>query len=123
MTEFDSKISECVENPGEDMFTESFRAGRRTYFFDVKSSRNSEYYITITESKRKLLKNNKMVYEKHHIYLYKEDFAKFAFALEKVLNYIEEKQPSLEANLPTCSIEDSDIDLLTPVLSFEDLED
>lgn len=61
----------------EEIFAKSVRAGKRTYFFDVKSTRANDYYITITESKRKFGDDGAPVYEKHKIFLYREDFEKF----------------------------------------------
>ena len=66
------------------------RAGKRTYFFDVKTTKNDEKYLTITESKRKFdADNGTFFYEKHKLFLYKEDFTKFPNALGAVLNFIE----------------------------------
>jgi len=72
----------------EEIFSKSVRAGRRTYFFDVRSTRADDYYMTITESKRDFNKDGTPFYKKHKIYLYKEDFAKFKEALSEVSNYI-----------------------------------
>ena len=62
----------------EEIYTKVVRAGKRTYFFDVKATRKEDYYLTITESKKRLGKEGKFFYEKHKIFLYKEDFEKFA---------------------------------------------
>jgi len=73
----------------EEIFSRAVRAGKRTYFFDVKSTVGEEYYITITESKRRF--NNeqgKFFYEKHKLFLYKEDFDKFANGLSDVVEFI-----------------------------------
>jgi hypothetical protein len=64
------------------------RAGKRTYFFDVKATRREDYYLTITESKKRLGKEGKIFYEKHKIFLYKEDFEKFADGLKDAVDYI-----------------------------------
>ena len=72
----------------EEIFSKSVRAGRRTYFFDVRSTRAEDYYMTITESKRDFNDDGSPFYKKHKIYLYKEDFAKFKDALEEVSDYI-----------------------------------
>ncbi|MCQ2317461.1 MAG: PUR family DNA/RNA-binding protein [Bacteroidales bacterium] len=77
-------------NNREELFSRPVRAGKRTYFFDVKATRNDEKYVTITESKRRFNEDqNHFSYEKHKIFLYKEDFEKFANALRETLNYIE----------------------------------
>lgn len=72
----------------EEIFSKSVRAGRRTYFFDVRSTRADDYYMTITESKRDFNDDGTPFYKKHKIYLYKEDFAKFKEALNEVSDYI-----------------------------------
>ena len=61
----------------EEIFAKSVRAGKRTYFFDVKSTRANDYYLTITESKRRFGDDGAPIYEKHKIFLYREDFEKF----------------------------------------------
>ena len=65
------------------------RAGKRTYFFDVKATRKDDYYLTITESKKRLGKEGKVFYEKHKIFLYKEDFDKFSEGLKDAVTFIE----------------------------------
>lgn len=94
---------ESVENKEEMKNSESkfnqeihskvVRAGKRTYFFDVKSTRNDEYYLTITESKKRYSDNGKFHFEKHKVFLYKEDFGKFAEGLQEVMDYIGKMQP------------------------------
>jgi hypothetical protein len=73
---------ELEKNDRGDMFSKSVRAGKRTYFFDVKSTRGNDYYLTITESKKRFGTDGKFTYEKHKIFLYKEDFEKFMETLE-----------------------------------------
>ena len=76
------------DRSSEDVYSKPVRAGKRTYFFDVKSTRdNSDYYLTITESKRKVEPDGSFSFEKHKIYLYKEDFDKFQEGLSDVLEY------------------------------------
>ena len=72
----------------EEIFSKSVRAGRRTYFFDVRSTRAEDYYMTVTESKRDFNEDGTPFYKKHKIYLYKEDFVKFKEALNEVSDYI-----------------------------------
>jgi hypothetical protein len=72
----------------EEIYTKVVRAGKRTYFFDVKATRKEDYYLTITESKKRLGKEGKIFYEKHKIFLYKEDFDKFADGLMDAVGYI-----------------------------------
>ncbi len=74
----------------EDIFSRAVRAGKRTYFFDVKATRNDQYYLTITESKRRFQnEDGKFIYEKHKIFLYKEDFEKFVKGLDAAIRFIE----------------------------------
>jgi len=73
----------------EEIFTKVVRAGKRTYFFDVKATRKDDYYLTITESKKRLGKEGKVFYEKHKIFLYKEDFEKFTEGLKEAVTYID----------------------------------
>ncbi len=76
------------ERPGEDVYSKPVRAGKRTYFFDVKATKGSDYYLTITESKRKIERDGRFAYDKHKIFLYKEDFEKFSTGLAEVIEYI-----------------------------------
>lgn len=71
----------------QEIFSKRVKAGKRTYFFDVKATRSNDYYLTITESKRKIRENG-FSYEKHKLFLYKEDFAKFMDALESSVDHI-----------------------------------
>ena len=76
------------ERSGEDIYSKPVRAGKRTYFFDVKATKGNDYYLTITESKRRMDNSGHFAYDKHKIFLYKEDFEKFAEGLEEVIRYI-----------------------------------
>jgi len=76
------------KNVKEEIYTKVVRAGKRTYFFDVKATRKEDYYLTITESKKRLGKEGKIFYEKHKIFLYKEDFEKFADGLKDAVTFI-----------------------------------
>jgi hypothetical protein len=76
------------KNVREEIYTKVVRAGKRTYFFDVKATRKEDYYLTITESKKRLGKEGKIFYEKHKIFLYKEDFEKFAEGLKDAITFI-----------------------------------
>ena len=76
------------ERSGEDVFSKPVRAGKRTYFFDVKTTKGNDYYLTITESNRKVEKDVSFVDDKHKIFLYKEDFEKFTTGLQEVIDYI-----------------------------------
>tara|TARA_B110000003_G_scaffold12918_1_gene12939 strand:- start:43 stop:411 length:369 start_codon:yes stop_codon:yes gene_type:complete len=72
----------------KDIFSKKVKAGRRTYFFDVRETKASDYYMTLTESVRDFNEDGAPTYRKHKIYLYKEDFASFKDAFEEVSNYI-----------------------------------
>jgi hypothetical protein len=83
---------EELDNKGrkDEIYSLSIRAGKRTYFFDVKATRSDEYYLTITESKRKFSnEEGKFFYEKHKLFLYKEDFDKFVNGLNGVIEFIQ----------------------------------
>ncbi|MFY7666871.1 PUR family DNA/RNA-binding protein [Flavobacterium sp.] len=72
----------------EDIFSKVLRAGRRTYFFDVRATKADDYYITITESKKFTEEDGSFHFKKHKIYLYKEDFAAFAEILNDMTSYV-----------------------------------
>lgn len=80
---------EGMDNDREEIYSKAVRAGKRTYFFDVKSTRNNDYYLTITESKKRFDNDGNQNFEKHKIFLYKEDFEKFAEGLDEVVAYIQ----------------------------------
>lgn len=88
--------SAAMERSGDDVFSKPVRAGKRTYFFDVKATKGNDYYLTITESKRRIEKDGRFAYDKHKIFLYKEDFDKFSQGLEEVIAYIKERCPIAE---------------------------
>ena len=77
----------------EEIHSKAVRAGKRTYFFDVKATRRNDYYLTITESKKRFNRDGKFFYEKHKLFLYKEDFDKFADSLNEVIAFIREANP------------------------------
>jgi hypothetical protein len=77
----------------EDIHSKAVRAGKRTYFFDVKATRRNDYYLTITESKKRFSRDGKFFYEKHKLFLYKEDFDKFADSLTEIIEFIREANP------------------------------
>ncbi|WP_224997258.1 DUF3276 family protein [Cesiribacter sp. SM1] len=80
-------MEEQKETEKAEIYSQRVRAGKRTYFFDVKSTRSNDYYLTITESKRRF-KDDGFTYEKHKIFLYKEDFEKFLEALKESVEYV-----------------------------------
>ncbi|MFD2909270.1 PUR family DNA/RNA-binding protein [Flavobacterium ardleyense] len=72
----------------EEIFSKVLRAGRRTYFFDVRSTKADDYYITITESKKFTEEDGSFHFKKHKIYLYKEDFAAFREILDEMTDFV-----------------------------------
>ncbi len=72
----------------EEIFSQVLRAGRRTYFFDVRATKAEDYYLTVTESKKFTHEDGSFHYKKHKIYLYKEDFAEFNEMLKTATDYI-----------------------------------
>tara|TARA_B100000497_G_scaffold42856_1_gene49914 strand:- start:191 stop:577 length:387 start_codon:yes stop_codon:yes gene_type:complete len=72
----------------EEIFSKVLRAGRRTYFFDVRSTKAGDYYLTLTESKKFTNDDGSFHYKKHKIYLYKEDFSEFSNILNEMTDYI-----------------------------------
>lgn len=84
------------ESGADEVFSVPVKAGKRIYYFDVKSTRADDYYVTITESRKKPTRDGGFTIEKHKIHLYKEDFAKFAEGLEQVVAYVNEHRPEAE---------------------------
>ncbi len=83
-------------NQREEVFSKSVRAGKRTYFFDVKSTKANDYYLTITESKKRIGNDGTPFYEKHKIFLYREDFEKFMDGMNEAF----EKVHSIKGDEP-----------------------
>jgi hypothetical protein len=113
-------------NNREEIFSEIVRAGRRTYFFDVKATRKNEYYLTITESKKRFNREGNFFYEKHKVFLYKEDFDKFSDALVSTLGFIKDKQPNgvlAEDENTETNAKDETISNDFTNVEFEDLEE
>jgi hypothetical protein len=96
MKEEDKSHYDADSEHSDAIYTKCVRAGKRTYFFDVKASCNKDLYITITERKKRNPLNGKPFFEKHQIFLYKEDFAKFQDSLNDLIKYATENNPCLE---------------------------
>jgi len=79
-----------MSNEQKEMYSKVVRAGKRTYFFDIKATKGNDLYITLTESKKSFGDDGDGSYEKHKIFLYKEDFEKFREGLNDVLAKIDE---------------------------------
>ena len=85
----DFERQDFADRNQEDVWSKPVRAGKRTYFFDVKTTKgNNDYYLTITESKRRQEADGSFSFDKHKIFLYKEDFDKFRDGLEEVIKYM-----------------------------------
>lgn len=81
------------EEYGEQILTKAVKAGRRTYFFDVRATRADDYFLTITESRKMNNPDGSVTYDRHKIFLYKEDFAKFTDGLSETLDFIRRSKP------------------------------
>lgn len=93
--ELEKRKIELEKKDNEIIYSKSIKAGKRIYYLDVKKSRNDDLFLAITESKKKVTGQDEDVqvsYEKHKIFLYKEDFDKFAEGLEEVINFIKQEQ-------------------------------
>jgi hypothetical protein len=119
------------DNRRDDIFSNAVRAGKRTYFFDVKATKGDDYYLTITESKKRFSDDGKFSFEKHKLFLYKEDFEKFADGLKGAIDFIQEEKGVYEGYKPsdeeTADKQESTTNPETPSetsfddISFEDL--
>jgi hypothetical protein len=88
MDERIDKTDAFEDSEHREIFSKAVRAGKRTYFFDVKATKRNDYFLTITESKKRFQKDGRFFFEKHKIFLYKEDFEKFADGFTEVIDYI-----------------------------------
>ena len=110
------------KNSKEEIFTRVVRAGKRTYFFDVKATRKEDYYLTITESKKRLGKEGKVFYEKHKIFLYKEDFEKFTEGLKDVVTYIDNNREESDLQVTASDIDTSDLKSTLVAAEYTNIE-
>ena len=92
----DYDAANAPQRNGDDVYSKPVKAGKRTYFFDVKATKGNDLYLTITESKRKVEGDGSFSYDKHKIFLYKEDFEKFRDGLDEVISYISKRSPQTE---------------------------
>jgi hypothetical protein len=91
-------MGDMENNDREEIFSKSVRAGKRTYFFDVKSTRGNDFYLTVTESKKRFEQDGTFKYEKHKLFLYKEDFDKFIEGLNEAIQFIKTQQASMPSS-------------------------
>jgi hypothetical protein len=93
--EVEKRKIEIEKKDNEIIYSKAIKAGKRIYYLDVKKSRNEDLYLAITESKKKVVgfdDDAQVTYEKHKIFLYKEDFDKFVEGLEDVVGFIKREQ-------------------------------
>ena len=107
------------ESEHREIFSRAVRAGKRTYFFDVKATRRNDYFLTITESKKRFQKDGRFFFEKHKIFLYKEDFDKFADGFQEVIEFIKTVKSSDQIEGME---EDSEKEVNYTHVEFDDLE-
>jgi hypothetical protein len=98
MEESQNKMRERNRQNRDEVYSKAVRAGKRTYFFDVKSTRRNDYYLTITESKKRIRPDGTFYYEKHKLFLYKEDFEKFTEGLNDVVQFIRNNNITLSSS-------------------------
>ena len=110
----------------DEIFSKAVRAGKRTYFFDVKATKGDDYYLTITESKKKFADDGKFHFEKHKLFLYKEDFEKFSDGLDEVVSKIQELNNSSDDSSSISQNNDSENDVSNENMSedgnFKDVD-
>lgn len=109
MEDFKKKVGTDI-NDREIVFSKSIKAGKRIYYLDVKKNRKDEMFIAITESKKVVMgegDDSQVSFEKHKIFLYKEDFAKFMNGLEQAIGFINKNQEGIEN--PKSDVEDSEL--------------
>ena len=126
MEEGTGKKEEFVKYDREEIFSKAVRAGKRTYFFDVKATRRNDYYLTLTESKKRFNREGQPFFEKHKIFLYKEDFDKFSDGLSEVIEFIKNANPEIiekeVVEKPPAKSDEELTENFTNV-DFEDLEE
>lgn len=121
----EAKIENDEKTGKEEIYSKVVRAGKRTYFFDVKATRRDDYYLTITESKKRLGKEGKIFYEKHKIFLYKEDFEKFSEGFKDAVSFIDNSNMVIKPSTPASEVEPEFIspELTTKEFSNVDFDD
>ncbi|MGC8823266.1 MAG: DUF3276 family protein [Bacteroidales bacterium] len=116
MEEGIDKLTEQEASVREDIYSKAIRAGKRTYFLDVKATKQNDYYLTITESKKRVGRDGKFFYEKHKIFLYKEDFDKFVEGLTEMIDFIKTANPLIISSSEELTEDFAEIE-------FDELED
>jgi hypothetical protein len=121
----DRETRETTTEVKPEIFSKAVRAGKRTYFFDVKSTKADDYYLTVTESKKRFRNDGSFYYEKHKLFLYKEDFEKFSDALTESIGFINDPNRPVTpkiAEAVTASNGNGEPHNKFTDVSFEDLE-
>ena len=95
MSNFDYNDRSEMDSMGDELYSVPVKAGKRNYYFDVKATRGGDYYVTITESRKKQMRDGSFTIDKHKIHLYKEDFQKFAEGFREVVDYVKRERPEL----------------------------
>jgi hypothetical protein len=118
--------NETNNNGRDEIFSKVVRAGKRTYFLDVKTTRRNDYYLTITESKKRFNRDGKHYFEKHKVFLYKEDFDKFTENLYEVIDFIKnavqnQENESFETAEVNAEVEKPKDENYTSDINFDDL--
>ena len=111
----------------EEIYSKAVRAGKRTYFFDVKSTRRDEFYLTITESKKRFEQDGNFHFEKHKIFLYREDFEKFVDGLQEVISYIDQNQGEdfelgIRSEMDEREVKDKNFESMESVKNYTNIE-
>lgn len=122
MDERTDKIDAFEDSEHREIFSKAVRAGKRTYFFDVKATKRNDYFLTITESKKRFQKDGRFFFEKHKIFLYKEDFDKFADGFTEVIDYIKNVKSSEQVVNEEMIHQESEGPEDYTSVDFEDLE-
>lgn len=86
-------LNKYPEETDDKVFSQVIKAGRRTYFVDVRSTRTDDYYITLTESRKRMLEDGTVCFDRHKIFLYKEDFAKLESGLIAAIEFVKRAKP------------------------------
>src|SRR5262245_54682915 len=102
----------------EEVFSKSVRAGKRTYFFDVKTTKSQDYFLTITESKKRLGDDGNPFYEKHKIFLYREDFEKFLDGFNEAVGHVN----GLKVETPVAAAVPAAAEAPPPASAFTDVD-
>ena len=106
----------------DEIFSKAVRAGKRTYFFDVKATRGGDLYLTITESKRKYNEDGTFYYEKHKLFLYKEAFDKFSDGLTEAIDKIKSLQNGTSSEEESENVEEIVVEETADTTPFTDVK-